>query len=294
MKPAPFKYYAPTSVAEALEYVAQLGYDGKVLAGGQSLVPAMNFRMAQPSALVDLNNIAELFYIHSTNDSGVAIGTMTRDSSVEHDPLIKERSPLIYEAMPNIAHPQIRNRGTFGGAVAHADPAGQIPALVIALDAKCRVRSKTKERWVAAEEFFTGPFTTALESDEMLVEIVLPPLPKRSGSCYQHVARQRGATSLVGVSTVVTLDEKGLCQQVHVVLSNVGETPLLARQAAQLLVGKTPKEEAIRAAAETASKHEIDPGSDIHASAQYRRYLANVLVRQTLTEAFERARHRGG
>jgi carbon-monoxide dehydrogenase medium subunit len=290
MKPAPFNYYSPTSVAEALEYVAQLGYDGKVLAGGQSLVPAMNFRMAQPPALVDLNNVAELFYIHSTNDGGVAIGTMTRDSSVEHDPLIKERSPLIYEAMPNIAHPQIRNRGTFGGAIAHADPAGQMPALVIALDAKCRVRSKTKERWVAAEEFLTGPFTTALEPDEMLVEIVLPPLPERSGSCYRHVARQRGATSLVGVSTVVTLDKKGLCQQARVVLSNVGETPLLARQAVQLLVGKTPSEEAIRAAAEIASKHEIDPGSDIHASAQYRRHLANVLVRQTLTEAFERAR----
>jgi len=290
MKPAPFNYYSPTSVAEALEYVAQLGYDGKVLAGGQSLVPAMNFRMAQPPALVDLNNVAELFYIHSTNDGGVAIGTMTRDSSVEHDPLIKERSPLIYEAMPNIAHPQIRNRGTFGGAIAHADPAGQMPALVIALDAKCRVRSKTKERWVAAEEFLTGPFTTALEPDEMLVEIVLPPLPERSGSCYRHVARQRGATSLVGVSTVVTLDKKGLCQQARVVLSNVGETPLLARQAVQLLVGKTPSEEAIRAAAEIASKHEIDPGSDIHACVQYRRHLANVLVRQTLTEAFKRAR----
>ncbi len=292
MKPAPFDYYAPTSLEEALDTLAQLGYDGKVLAGGQSLVAAMNFRMAQPAALVDLNNISELFYIKPAADGGLLIGTMTRSSTVEHDPLIEKKAPLIHEAMPHVAHPQIRNRGTFGGAVAHADPAGQAPGLVLALQAKLLVKSKSAERWVAAEDFFMGPFTPAVDPGEMLVEIAIPPLPPRTGTCYQHVARQKGATSLVGCSTVVTLDEKGACKAARMVLSAVGETPLAVPQAAQLLIGQKPSEEGIRAAAEQAAK-EIDPGSDIHATAEYRRHLAKVLVQHTLKVAFARAAQGG-
>ena len=289
MKPAPFKYYAPESLPEALDVLAQLGYDGKILAGGQSLIATMNFRMSQPAALVDLNNIKELFFIRPANDGGLSIGTMTRSSTVEHDKLVAKQSPLVAEAMPFIAHPQIRNRGTFGGAVAHADPAGQAPALVLALNAKLLLKKKGSERWFDADDFFMGPFTSVLEPDEMLVEIVLPPLPAHTGTAYKHVARQSGATSLVGCATVVKLDDKGRCSTAKMVLQSVGMTPFNAVQAAKLLIGQVPGEDIIRAAGEAASK-EVDPGTDIHATEAYRRHLAGVLVRQTLNEAFTRAR----
>ncbi len=287
MKPAPFDYYAPTSVEEAMERLAQLGYDGKILAGGQSLIPAMNFRLAQPAALIDLNNIAELFYVRPDNNA-VVIGAMTRDSVVEHDPLVAERAPMVREAMYHVAHPQIRNRGTFGGAIAHADPAGQLPAVVVALNGRLRIRSKAGERWTPADEFFVGLFTTTLAPDEMLVEIALPPMPPRSGWSYKQVARQSGAGALVGVAAVVTLDANKLCQQARVVYLSVGEKPTLAQKATKALVGQSPTAQDIHAAAEMAQS-DVDPGSDIHASADYRRHLVGVLTRQALTEAFNRA-----
>ncbi len=289
MKPAPFKYYSPTSIEEALNTLDQLGYDGKIIAGGQSLIAAMNFRMSQPAALVDLNHIPELFYLRPSSQGGISMGTMTRASTVEHEKLVAERAPLVHEAMPNVAHPQIRNRGTFGGAVAHADPAGQAPALVMALNANLLVRSKGKERWVAADDFFAGPFTSVMDPTEMLVEISLPPLAPHSGTAYKHVARQSGATSLVGCSTVVSLDEKGNCKAAKIVLSSVGETAFTALDAAKVILGQVPSETLIQAAAQAASQ-EIDPGSDIHATADFRRYLTRMLVKETLTTAFERAR----
>ncbi len=289
MKPASFAYYAPTSIDEALDKLDQLGYDGKVLAGGQSLIATMNFRMSQPAALVDLNNITELFYISPTNDGGVKIGTMTRSSKVEHDRLIAEKAPLIFEAMPNVAHPQIRNRGTFGGAIAHADPAGQAPSLVLALEAKLLVKSKQGERWVSADDFFVGPFTTVIEPQEMLVEIQLPQLPAHSGTSYKHVARQSGATSLVGCSTVVSLDNHNRCVSGRIILSCVGETAINAKESMKLLIGQSPSEDLFHAAADMVVK-EIDPGSDIHATAEFRRHLAMTLVYHTLKEAFDRAK----
>jgi len=289
MKPASFKYYAPTSLEAALDTLDQLGYDAKIIAGGQSLVAAMNFRMAQPAALVDLNHIQELFFIRPSSTGGISIGTMTRASTVEPDRLVAQGAPVVHEAMPNVAHPQIRNRGTFGGAVAHADPAGQAPALVVAMQARMKVCRKGNERWVNADDFFMGPFTSVMEPSEMLVEVELPPLAPRSGSSYKHVARQSGATSLVGCSTVVTLDDRGRCKSARLVLSSVGETPFLAQQAAKVLEGQSPTDELLRAAADAAAK-EIDPGSDIHATEEFRRHLANVLVRQTLKEAFDRAK----
>jgi CO/xanthine dehydrogenase FAD-binding subunit len=294
MKPAPFKYYAPTTVEEALGHLAQHGYDAKVLAGGQSLIPTMNFRLAQPAVLVDLNRIPELFYIKSEDDAGVRVGAMTRESQVEHDPLIAERAPLVYEAMPHIAHPQIRSRGTFGGCIAHADPAAELPAVSVAMSARFRIRNQAGERWVPADEFFIGFFATVMQPDDLLVEIALPPLPPRSGWSFKEIARRHGDYALVGAAAMVSLDKKDQCQQARLVFLSVGEGPVEARQAAETLQGHAPAPEAIEAAAEAAASADVDPGNDIHASADYRRHLVKVLARQSLTQAFDRARGRGG
>jgi aerobic carbon-monoxide dehydrogenase medium subunit len=294
MKPVPFDYYAPTSIEEALENLAQLGYAGKILAGGQSLVPAMNFRVAQPGALVDLNNIPELFYIRPTPQGGLLIGTMTRATTVEENPLTAERAPLILQAMPHVAHPQIRNRGTFGGALAHADPAGQMPGVAVALNARCHIRKKGGERWVSADDFFIGPFASVLEPEEMLYEVEIPALPPRSGTSYHQIARQHGAQAQAGVNVVVTLDEKNRCKQATIVFISVGERPLLARQAAQMLAGQELTPELIRSAAEHAANKEIDPGSDIHATEEYRRYVSAVIARRALSAACDQALKKGG
>lgn len=290
MKPAPFEYYAPTSVEEALSNLTELGYSGKVLAGGQSLIPAMNFRMARPAALVDLNRIKELFYIKPTAEGGLAIGTMTRVSTVEHSPAVQERFPLITETVKYIAHPQIRNRGTFGGAIAHADPAAQLPAIAVALKAKLVVKSQKGERTVSADDFFVGPFMTVLEPEEMLAEVVLPPLPPRTGGAYKQVSRQRGGYAQAAAISVVTLDDRNRCKEVRLVLFSVGETPILSKYAAKVLVGNEPTAAAIADVAAEVAKSEVDPGSDLHGTAEYRRNLVNVLVGRSLTEAFARAR----
>jgi carbon-monoxide dehydrogenase medium subunit len=291
MKPAPFAYYAPTTIDEALALLAEHGWDAKALAGGQSLIPMMNFRLAQPSILVDLNNIPALSFIRpdGNGNGGLRVGAMTRQRQLERDPLVVERAPLIQAAMPQLATPAIRSRGTVGGSIAHADPSAELVAVSVALDARFRLRNQAGERWVQADAFFVGMFTTLLEPDELLVEIALPAMPPRSGWSFLEVARRHHDFALVGVTAVVTLDDRGQCQQARLVLFSVGDGPVLAHQAAQTLVGQAPTPEIIRAAAETAARADIDPGSDIHASAEYRRHLANVLSRRALTQAFERA-----
>ncbi len=291
MKPAPFKYYAPTTVEEALTHLAEYGYDAKPLAGGQSLIPTMNFRLAQPAVLVDLNNVSELFYIRpdGNGNGGLRLGAMTRQSQVERDPLVAERAPLLHDAMPRVGFWQTRNRGTIGGSLAHADPASELAAVSVALNGRFRLRSQAGERWVPAAEFFLGPFFTALDVGELLVEIELPPMPPHSGWCFQDVTRRRHDFAMVGVAAVVTMDGKDQCQQAKLVLFGVGDGPVEARQATEVLQGQTPTPELIRAAAETAATADIDPTNDIHASAEYRRQLAKVLSRRALEQAFERA-----
>lgn len=289
MKPAPFKYYAPTTVEEALAHLAEHGWDAKALAGGQSLIPMMNFRLAQPSVLVDLNNVSELFYIRPNEGGGLRLGAMTRQRQVEHDPLVAERAPLVHEVMPQIAYPQIRSRGTFGGSIAHADPAAELVAVSMALNGRFRLRSQTGGRWVTADEFFVGLFATVLEPDELLVEVALPAMPPRSGWSFLKIARRHHDFCLAGVAVLVTLDDKDRCEQARLAFLSLGDGPVDARQAAEMLIGQAPTPEAIRAAAETAADADIDPGSDIHASAEYRRHLAKVLTRRALEQAFERA-----
>ena len=288
MKPTPFEYYAPRTRQEALDLLAEHAGEAKVLAGGQSLVPSMNFRLAQPSILVDLNGVDDLFGIRPGEKGGLLVGAMTRHRSMERSPIVAERAPLIAEAMPFIAHPQIRNRGTFGGSLAHADPAAELPALAVALDAQMRVQNASGDRWILASDFFLGLFTTALEEDEMLVEVSVPPLPSRTGTAFEEFARRHGDYALVGAAAVVTLDEDGTVAESRLVFLSVGDMPVMSASASAALLGQRPTEEAVRAAAE-AIEADIDPRADIHATAEYRRHLAKVLARRTLTRAAQRA-----
>jgi aerobic carbon-monoxide dehydrogenase medium subunit len=289
MKPAPFRYVAPTSVGEAVAALSEYGYEAKLLAGGQSLIPAMNFRLSQPGVLIDLNRIPSLGYIMPSATGGVRIGAMTRQRQVEQSALIAERAPLLTAAMPNIAHVQIRNRGTIGGSLAHADPAAELPAVVCALGATLIVQGPSGVRRIAVDDFYTGLFATDLATDEILTEIELPPPPPRSGFAIQEIARRQGDYALVGIAVQVELDKAGHCLAAKMVYLSVGDGPVLAARASALLVGEKPTSALIEEAAQQAATKDLDPPSDIHASARYRRHLALVLGRRALTEAFGRA-----
>ena len=290
MKPAPFDYFSPATVEEALALLDEHGGDAKPLAGGQSLIPAMNFRLARPAVLVDLNRIADLAYVRAA-PGGVAIGAMTRQRAVERSDDVARAAPLLAEAMPSIAHPQIRNRGTLGGSIAHADPSAELPAVMLALDAQFRAKSATGERSIAAGEFFKGMLETALAPGELLVEIAVPRLPASSGTAFLEMARRHGDYALVGVAVVVTLDPRGRCQEAKLSLLSVGDGPVLATEAGKVLAGQSPSEELLRAAGDAAATRDVDPPSDIHASAAFRRQLVAVLTRRALARAFERAGH---
>lgn len=289
MKPAPFDYFTPATVDEALAHLAGHGGEAKPLAGGQSLIPAMNFRLARPAVLVDLNRVSELAYVRAES-GGVVLGAMTRQRAVERSAVVARAAPLLAEAMPSIAHPQIRNRGTIGGSIAHADPSAELPAVMLALDARFRARSSSGERSISAGEFFKGMLETALAPGELLVEIAVPPLPASSGTAFLEVARRHGDYALVGVAASVTLDPRGRCKQARIGLLSVGDGPVLATEAGKVLAGQTPSEELLRAAGDTAATRDVDPPSDIHASAVYRRRLVAVLTRRALARAFERAK----
>lgn len=285
MKPAAFEYFAPTSVDEALSLLSEHGTDAKPLAGGQSLIPAMNFRLATPAVLVDLNGIADLSYISPTAE-GLRLGGMSRHRAVEKDAAVARTAPLLASAMPFIAHPAIRSRGTIGGSLAHADPAAELPAVMLALEAAVTLRSRAGARTVPASEFFTGLFTTAIEPGELLVGVEIP-LPKpRSATAFDEISRRHGDFALAGAAAVVAVDEQGRCTSARVALFSVADRPVIAEQVARTLVGQPPSAEALRAAADAAAVHDIDPTTDIHASSRYRRQLARVLTRRVLERAF--------
>jgi CO/xanthine dehydrogenase FAD-binding subunit len=286
MKPAPFVFHRASSLDDALSLLQQHP-DAKPLAGGQSLIPAMNFRLAQPSALVDLNHVAELSGITVTAHGAVYIGAMTRHVSVERSQVVDRHSPLLAEAMPHVAHPQIRSRGTLGGSIAHADPSAELPAVMVALNATFILRSVASERRIKAAEFFTGLFATALSPGELMVGVEIPPRAPRGGSAFLEVARRHGDYALCGVAAEIALDGAGKVESARVALLSVGDGPVLARATASL-IGQKPTEGLILAVAE-AVREEVDPPSDIHADAKYRRQLAAVLTRRALTLAVARA-----
>lgn len=288
MKPAPFEYHAPDSLEEALQLLREHGDAAKILAGGQSLVPAMNFRVVQPSVLIDLNRVKELGYIRA-EDGSLHIGAMTRERALEFEASVSSRLPLLAEAMPHVAHPQIRNRGTLGGSLANADPAAELPVITTALEAHFRLSSASSERWVAASEFFRGLFTTALAPEEILVEVELPFLPQRTGWSFLEVAPRAGDYALMGVAVLLTLGTEGACQAVRLVYLNAGEGPVDAREAAESMIGHSPTEELFEAAAALASEKEIHPFGNVHASPAFQRHLAKVLTKRALRQAIQRA-----
>jgi CO/xanthine dehydrogenase FAD-binding subunit len=288
MKPPPFEYYRPATLEEGLDLMAEHGDQAKPLAGGQSLIPAMNFRLARPAVLVDINHISQLSYIKE--DAGeLSLGGLTRQRDVERSTIVRRAAPLLHETMPFIAHLAIRNRGTVGGSLAHADPAAELPAVVLALGARMRARSRARDRWIPAEEFFTGLFSTSLNPDELLVEVAVPRLPDRSGCAFEEVSRRHGDYALAGSAAVVTLDARGRCIDARVVLLSVGDRPVVAEQAGRILRGEVQSAALIDAAAGAAANQDIDPPADIHASSEYRRHLAGVLTRRALGRAFARA-----
>ena len=289
MKPAPFEYHVPRTVPEALALLEQHGYDAKVLAGGQSLVPMMNFRLVQPAVVVDINNIPELATIEA-DKKGLRIGAMVRHAAVEKSDQVKVASPLVYETMPQIATTQIRNRGTIGGSISHADPSAELVVVSTALEANFKIQKVGGERVLPASEFFLGLLMTAMEPEDLLVEIEIPALPPRSGWSLKEVARRPHDFALVGVAAVLTLDRKERCQDARLVYLSAGDGPIAAPEAAAMLEGETITSELIEAAADKAAQDEIDPGSDIHATAEFRRHLANVLTRRALAEALQRAK----
>lgn len=248
----------------------------------------MNFRLATPSVLVDLNALHALSYIN--DESGcLTIGGMTRQRTLERSPLISARAPLLAETMPYVAHAAIRNRGTIGGSLAHADPAAELPAVMVALNATVTVSSRAGARRIPADEFFIGLFTTAVQPGELLTEVSVPAPPQRSGFAFEEMSRRHGDFALVGVAVAVQVDDQGRCTAARIALLSVGDRPLLADNARKALIGIVPTAESIGAAAAAAATEDIDPSSDIHASAKYRRQLANVLTRRALKRAFQRA-----
>ena len=288
MKPAPFRYAAAQSVEHALLLKAEHADDSRFLAGGQSLIPAMNFRLAQPAVLIDLNPLADLDYIQ-VEGGLMRIGARTRYSRVEHSTEVARLQPLLAEVLPNIAHPQIRNRGTLCGNLSHADPASELPAVMVASNARMHARSTTTDRWIPAREFFLNLFETALQPDEMLVEIELPALAARTGTCFMEVARRPGDYAMMGVAARVTLDANGKCSAAGLALCNAGATPMAATAAADLLIGSDLGTEVIAAAAAQAQK-EISPNGNVHCTADYQRHVAGVLARRALATAAARAR----
>lgn len=289
MKPAPFRYFAPTSISECLDLLKQYGEDAKLLAGGQSLVPLMNFRLVKPAVIVDLNRVDGLAYIRRDDDV-LHIGAMTRQRELERDPSVARDSPLLAEAIRYVGHPQIRNRGTVGGSIAHADPAAELPAVLLALNGSVKVTGPRGDRIVPASQFFLGYFTTALAAHEVLTEIQLPAGGQGEGWAVQEVARRHGDFALVGVACRVAMDGDGAISQAVAALFGVAATPLLAPGLTTLL-GTRGTEADLLQVAQVVSVG-LEPTSDIHASARYRKQVAGVLIKRCLAIACQRARGR--
>ena len=291
MKPVAFDLVRPAEIDEALTELLVDPEESKLLAGGQSLVPLLNFRLARPARLIDLARIDSLCGI-ARNDGQLSIGAMTTQHEAERSDLVRRCVPLLAAALPRIAHPPIRSRGTVGGSTAHADPAAEIPAVVMALDAVMRIRSAGSSREVPAAEFFRGFLTTALAADELLTAVELPVAPPGTGAAFLEVARRHGDFALVGCAAQLTLRD-GIVTDCRLALTGVADRPHRVREAEALVTG-TSLDEATAGQAVAATEASISPPGDLHASADYRRHVAGVLVQRGLSEAYRRAAGQAG
>lgn len=289
MKPPRFQYCAPRLLDDALLLLEQQGDETKILAGGQSLVPLLNMRLAAPARLMDINRISELNYIQPEEDY-LAIGATTRQSQLEHAPLVQEKHPLLIEAIWHIGHMQIRNRGTVVGSIAHADPAAELPALLTCLDGSLLLQKSSGERLVKTDTFFRGYLETDLEPGEMVVEARFPWLDPRAGWAFMEFARRSGDFALVAAAAVLTPGDDGTCQSARIAYAGVDSAPLRAPAVEQILVGSALDERSLNEAAEAARDIVSEHMHDVHATVEYRRVLTAEVTRRVLQAAWARRR----
>jgi len=287
MKPAPFDYIAATSVDMAAASLAEAGDDAKIIAGGQSLVPLLNFRLLRPSILVDINPIGTLAFITETA-TDIRIGALTRHHQLETSPVIARHLPVLSCAMAHVAHLAIRNRGTIGGSLAHGDPAAELPMMALLLDAELHIASVSGTRTLAAREFFLDALTVDLAAGEIVTEIVLPKLPPRTGWGFAEVARRHGDFALAAAAATLSIAADSITE-VRIALTGIGRTALRVAAAEKLIVGQTLRADVSNQVVE-AVRAAIEPDTDLHASSDYRRHLAGVLTSRALAAAWRRAR----
>ena len=283
MKPAQFAYVAVDSVEEAVGALREHGDEAKVLAGGQSLVPLMNMRLAQPTALVDINSIRELDGIRA--NGSLEIGAVTRQLSVQRSAEVASAAPLVVEALRHVSHSGVRSRGTLGGTIAHADPAAEIPAVLLALGGEVVARGPGGERTIAADDLFQGYFTTGLRPDELLTAVRFAGRTDGMRFGFEEVARKAGDFALVGAAVAISVEAEGICTQARIALFGVADRPVRATGAEQALAGRRLDDEAIQREAANAAATAVEAKSDGHASADYRREVTAVVVRRALAQA---------
>jgi 2-furoyl-CoA dehydrogenase FAD binding subunit len=288
MKPSAFEYFTPSTVREAIELLRSHGDEAKILAGGQSLIPMMNFRVARPKVLIDINKIKELDYIREEKGE-LVIGGLTRERTLEVSPVVKKKCPILAEAISYIGHLPIRTRGTIGGSLVHADPSAEIPIIVCGLGGKMKVVGPSGERTLGTDEFFMTYLTSALEAAEILVEVRIPILPVNAGWSFMEFSRRHGDFGIVAVASILYLENKELCRKASIALGGVAPTPLRAGEAESLLAGRVITDELIKEAGVKAAQA-TDPESDYHASAEYRKDMARVFTQRSLKEAWNKAK----
>jgi carbon-monoxide dehydrogenase medium subunit len=287
MKPPRFTYHDPRERSEVLTLLDTYKDDAKLLAGGQSLLPLLNMRLAQPAHLIDINRLSDLSYIRE-QDGEIIIGALTRHRDVERSTLIHEHCPLLASAISFVGHPPIRSRGTIGGTLAHADPAAEVPAVLLALNGFVHVESLAGMREISAAEFFTSQLQSALTSKELLTAVRLPVAPARSGAVFLEVSRRHGDYALVGVAAQLSFDQHGAIISARLALMGVADTPVRAPECESLLLNAQPTQELFKRAAELAIV-DLDPPGDLHATTEYRQQVTSVLVERALHEATARA-----
>jgi CO/xanthine dehydrogenase FAD-binding subunit len=286
VKPPPFEYRVAESVEAAVTTLAEAGGEAKILAGGQSLVPMLNFRLLRPAILVDINRIPELSYIRDGGDT-VRVGALTRHYQLETSPVIDEHLPVLRAAMAHVAHLAIRNRGSIGGSLSHADPAAELPMMALLLDARLEIASSTGKRTIAARDFFLGALSVALEADELVTEVAFPKLPTNTGWGFEEVSRRHGDFALAAVAATLTVSD-GKIVQARIAIAGADEKPMLATDAEEILRNKA-LDPSVFSAAYEAARACVRPNTDLHASSEYRRHLVGVLAGKALASAWRRA-----